>query len=74
MLTNLGQALFKAPPMQLAATYVMVPKEFMRSAVQDAVTYMVNQLALADKVQRLTCASHMSCCWVWSLAVSILDA
>lgn len=54
MLTNLGQALAKAPPMQLAATYVMVPREFMRSAVQDAVKYQINQLAYADKVQGLT--------------------
>lgn len=50
MLTNLGQAMAKAPPMQLADTYVMVPKEFMRGAVQDAVEYQINQLAFADKV------------------------
>ena len=50
MLTNLGQALAKAPPVQLAATYVIVPKEFMRSAMQDAVQYQINQLAFANKV------------------------
>lgn len=64
MLTNLGQALSKAPPMQLAAAYVMVPKELMQSAVQGAVRYMINQLAFADKVQSLSCANYMSCCWV----------
>ena len=64
MLTNLGQALSKAPPIQLAAMYVMVPGEFMRSAVQDAVRYMINQLAFADKVQALMCGKYMSCCWV----------
>lgn len=65
MLTNLGQALSKAPPMQLAAMYVMVPQEFIRSAVQDAVRYMINQLSFADKVWALPCADYMSRCWVF---------
>lgn len=71
MLTNLGQALAKAPPIQLAATHVMVPREFVRSAVQDAVRYMINQLAFADKVQHPTCAGCMACSWVLQVAVSL---
>lgn len=58
MLTSLGQALAKLPPIQLAATHVMVPREFVRSAVQDAVNYMINQLAFADKVWPLPAAWH----------------
>ena len=50
MLTSLGRALAKTPPMQLAATYVMVPGEFMRGAMQDAVKYQINQLAFTEKV------------------------
>jgi hypothetical protein len=49
-LTNLGQSLAQAPAIQLAPTYVMVPAEFLRSAVQDAFKYQVTQLAFADKV------------------------
>lgn len=65
MLTNLGQALAKAPPIQLAATHVMVPREFVRSAVQDAVRYMINQLAFADKVQPSPAAWHAVVCCKW---------
>ena len=49
-LTNLGQSLAQAPAIQLAPTYVMVPAEFLRSAVQDAFKYQISQLAFADKV------------------------
>lgn len=53
-LIHLGQSLAEAPAIQLAPTYVMVPGEFLRSAVQDAVKYQITQLAFADKV--------MHCC------------
>ncbi|KAL0028311.1 hypothetical protein WJX79_009350 [Trebouxia sp. C0005] len=54
-LTNLGQSLAQAPAIQLAPTYVMVPAEFLRSAVQDAFKYQITQLAFADKeIQRPT--------------------
>ena len=49
-LTNLGQSLAEAPAIQLAPTYVMVPGEFLRAAVQDAFQYQITQLAFADKV------------------------
>ncbi len=56
-LTNLGQSLAQAPAIQLAPTYVMVPAEFLRSAVQDAFKYQITQLAFADKVTR-NCMLH----------------
>ena len=59
-LTNLGQALAQAPAIQLAPSYVLVPAEFLRSAVQDAFKYQVTQLGFADKVTAAWCL-HMAC-------------
>ena len=58
-LTSLGRSLATAPPVQLAATNVMVPGEFLRSALQDAAQYQINQLAFADKVRTSACTKQI---------------
>ena len=71
-LTNLGQALAQAPAIQLAPSYVVVPAEFLRSAVQDAFKYQITQLGFADKVHSAQCFYMISCfCRTWAISFTL---
>ena len=49
-LTSLSPSLVQAPAIQLAPTFVMVPAEYLKSGLQNAMKYQIAQLAFADKV------------------------